>query len=343
MGRAKARLFFLQEHEMTDNVVMMPRASDLLARQIQYDLERCKAANKKTKEGQREWITAAYDLCLNLAEAKRQHPALIEFGQWCTDNGFGEDRLHYQVRAVAIAMGQQPEALRKCLDATERQSLREIYRLEFPGFDSAVKTTKPSARKQVSIKTAAVRAAVKPLIDENKPVQRDRLSRELGVGRATVERAEHYASGRLDGLREAESKLTIIPLSPAEMKPTVQQRYEAALRMAKIQIRHELMTEVKAEVYRDFEDIYLKHWREKCTHAERIIASHKGVLSRKDFRIVLAGLHPDHNKFEQAGAAFELFKGLESVLVKPDAPVLAGPPLPETVEELLARRKTPRR
>ena len=234
-------------------------------------------------------------------------------------------------------MGKEPDALRKCLTETKRRSLRLIHQSDFPRFTSGGKTkpciSKISPHSLTETQTAEV--INRHFNHGESPTQITRALFNPKAKNARVPVVEAIAAEQ--GRREAESIPQ--PLDPGKMAPTMQQRYEATLRLAQKRIREELIEEVRAQVYREVEEGYLKYWREKCANAARILASHKGVINRKDYRIVLAGLHPDHNRFEQAREAFEVLKGLEVVLVKPDSPVFSGPPLPATVAELMARRR----
>ncbi len=49
--------------------------------------------------------------------------------------------------------------------------------------------------------------------------------------------------------------------------------------------------------------------------SSRPLNGKRGVMSRDQFKRILAALHPDHNKFEQATEVFQLFNEMESVLV----------------------------
>jgi hypothetical protein len=107
--------------------------------------------------------------------------------------------------------------------------------------------------------------------------------------------------------------------------------------------RAALLAEVRAEVAAEFY-VYMQRWKERVTHADRILAAYKGVISRADFRKIKACLHPDHNTFAHAAEALQIFSELEQVLVKPEAPVMSGAALlPASVGEMMARRKRPRR
>lgn len=130
----------------------------------------------------------------------------------------------------------------------------------------------------------------------------------------------------------------IEPLPPAEMPATMQQRFDAQLLAAKKQLREELKAEVTAEIHTIY-DGYIKYQNERITRADRIIAGHKGFMSRAAYRKIKASLHPDHSTFAHAAEALQLFSDLEDVLIKPEEPAMTGAPLPQTAAELMAWRK----
>lgn len=318
------------------NVTHFPEPLERLAKLIPRDIERCKMAVKKTEEGRREWIEAAYDLCVHLAAAKAARPALIEFGQWCNDNGFGEEIINRNTRAAAIAMAEQPEALRKCLEETIRRSLDTIHKFDFGRFHNVMKTSKPPRKHKprTEDKQRETAEAIRPLIEAGGSINRGEIAEQLGVSEATVQRAVQRERGRLEGLEEQP------PIDPADMRDIMRKRYDAAVKAARKEIRAEIEAEIATEYFRMVDD-----HRRKVERAERIIASHKGVFSREEFRKIKACLHPDHNSFAFAADAMHIFSEQEGVLVKPEPPpAMSGPgALPRTVEELLARRRHPQR
>ena len=118
-----------------DNVLHMPSLLERLADKLRGLLAR-DATNRQ------EWVEIQMGKCLTLAEMRGQIPPNIEFGRWCDENGFGKDVLKHHTRAAAIEMGREPEALRACLEATQRRSLLHIYKNEFPRFTHVCKTRK---------------------------------------------------------------------------------------------------------------------------------------------------------------------------------------------------------
>jgi len=308
---------------MTDeNVVQLPTRLERLTLTLKGFLSR-DDSNRK------DWIEIQEGICLTLAEARNEFQADIEFGEWFDANGFG---LKHQDRAAAIAMGQDPEALRKCLEATQRRSLRLICEKEFSRFTSAGKPTprprkpkKPAPASQPSPQFEKAKDAYDALKARGEPTGVDNVAKEAGVSSTPARIAVAYKKGQEDAP----------PLAPGDMSASMAKRYEATIKKARIEIREEL----RQEVYKEL-DVFAAHIKERAERADQIIASHKGVMSKETFRRIKACLHPDHNTFTFAAEALQAFSELESVLVKPEEPPRdpSTPPLPSTVAELLARR-----
>lgn len=304
-----------------ENVVQLPTRLERLARDLNAYLQR-------DDSNRADWIEIQEGICLTLAEARSDFTADVEFGQWCSHNGFGEDALDYQTRAAAIKMGRNPGALRACLEATERQSLRTICLREFNRFDNGVKPT--TRRKQ-------------PRLDLSRPSPEFEKAKvaydEIKASGETVTVAK---VAKLAGVSNTPARIAVAfkqgteeprPLRPDEMSGSMTKRYEAAVKKARAEIREEL----KIEVFKEL-DVLVQHAKERSERADRILASHQGVMTRDAFRKIRACLHPDHNTFALAGDALQIFSELEDLLVKADEPIGAGPPLPTTAAELMARR-----
>jgi len=307
---------------VNENVFQLPTLLERLASEINAHL-------KRDAQNHEEWVEIQTGLCTRLAEARRQFPANIEFGQWCEACGFGDAVINHQTRAAEITMGQQPEALRKCLEATKRRSLEVIYRKEFSRFTNVRKTS--SRRKQKldlgrpSKAFEKAKTAFEELEAKGEPFTADDVAEKAGTSSTPVRRVFAY--------KQAEVELD--PLTPAEMRKSMLKRYELAVKKARLEIREEL----KSEVYKEL-DVFVRHIKERSDRADRIIGGYKGTMSKETFRKIRACLHPDHNTFKFAAEALQAFSELEAVLVKPDDPtVRAGPPLPTTAAELMARRR----
>ena len=144
------------------------------------------------------------------------------------------------------------------------------------------------------------------------------------------------AVAREEGRREALTNPVIVP---ADLSLSAQQKLEAAIRQHQKKLDMQFEERVRIKVLSDTE-ARLKWMKEKEDWANRIIASHKGVMPRETFRKIKACLHPDHNTFTHAAEALQAFSALEKVLVKPDDPVLSGPPLPTRAELDILRGET---
>jgi len=315
-----------------DNILHMPSPLERLADKLRGFLSK-DAANRQ------EWIEIQEGKCLTLAEMRDQFPADIEFGHWCDENGFGKEVVDHRTRAAAITMGRQPEALRECLEVTERKSLEAICRFEFRRFTNVRKPKsrsaepKPRGRRPTKVPPAMVEEALRRL-NAGEPINKSQLGEMFDLGKNTVERAIVEAQTEF----KLRTSPEVAPLPPPDMSATMQQRYDAQLALAKKRLREELKIEVTAEVHKIY-DGYIKYYNERIVRAEQIIASHRGIMDRAMFRKIKASLHPDHSTFQHAAEALRLFSELEDVLVKPETPALKGPPLPQTAVELMAQRK----
>lgn len=314
-----------------ENVVrQLPTLLERLASKLQACLSR-EASNRE------EWIALQESKCATLIEIRGQFPADVEFGQWCEDNGFNKRVLNADDRAAAIAMGRDPEALHRCLVETARVSLRLIYLHEFDRYRSAAKPpNRRKAQPKLDIPRSITEAQAEEIITRHfdrgetlLDITHDLISPDAKRQSLAVEKIVALERGRRHGAAEQLDP----PIDPADMRKNTRRRYEAALRKARKELRDEVTAEINA-VY----DNYVIRLRERGVWAERILASHKGVMTRETFRKIKACLHPDHNTFTHAAEALRVFGALEKVLVKPD-PLPDGSGLPTTTAELMARRR----
>lgn len=303
-----------------ENVVQLPTLLERLASKLTGYLKR-QAAN------QEEWVEIQEGICLVLVEARDEFKADIDFGEWCEASGLALNR---DTRAAAIAMGRDPTALHACLMVTESRSLEVIYRKEFDRFRNVPKPTsrrkKPSIAKPASPQFKKAVDAVDTLQAKGQPVTPRTVAKEAGVSETPARIAVAYKSGE-------DAK----PLTKAEMDAAFQKRFDLAVKKAVWEARGE----IEAEVYKEMNAAYQRH-KSDYEWASKLRASSKGVMPKETFRKIKACLHPDHNTFKYAAEALQAFSELEDVLVKPDPPTFSGPPLPATVADLMAQRRTRR-
>lgn len=112
-----------------------------------------------------------------------------------------------------------------------------------------------------------------------------------------------------------------------------------------------LRAEVEAELRAELQKQYEHHFEVMARNHERaqtILASHRGIWTKSEFRKITACLHPDAIQDEERkpryAEAFHLLRDKEEVVVKPEVPLRASP-LPTSVEEMremAARKKAER-
>jgi hypothetical protein len=336
---------------MPVEIIQMPTSLDRLADQIRADLER----RDQSWEG---WIETTLDLCQHLAEARAAIRDNITFNQWCNRQGF---RLNDDDRAAAVAIGKDIAKARAVLERTERRSLRYIHKLEYgPRYvaKNKAKLTRPDppAPPPPRPRSPPRPARRTKLTDD----MREQVAGRLVAGEPQADIVRAVNTGRAD---KDKISVTVVKTVKAELdagliadpntsvlSATKQQQFDRALRAARIQLRAELLDEVREEVRKTWEEVFLPHHREQREFAERIIAGRKGVMSRAEYRKLLACLHPDSitddDRKPRYVEAFQLVRRLEGVLVKPDPESVQGAhsrPLPATLAELMAARKRGRR
>jgi hypothetical protein len=290
-----------------------------------------------TKEhaNHQEWISIQEGICLKPAQARGQFLADVEFGHWCDGNGLGSNALNPHTRAAAITMGGEPEALRKCLEATERRSLRMIHQFDFGRFASVGKPT--GRRKKTQAPQAdKVREEVRSLLEEGQPINRESLADKYGVGPATIQRVTERELGRIEGLREASARPDA-PVGASILGAPQQKKFEALKR------RYEAQFEARVEegVMRHINEHLMPHYKEKLAKADSLLhqGAYKAVFTNAEYRILLSALHPDSGP-ERRAEAFDLFKQQEMRLRVLDKPLASD--LPSSISELWARRKNKR-
>ena len=338
-GRGSPRPFpDLGTNDMASTQPLEPIAPDTVALDALADQVRDGLARMHRAED--DWAEAAIDTCRALAAAKERYPQLQAFGQWCEANGFGPDVLNHQDRAAAITMGLRLPEAEPVLRATDRRSLRLVCEKECR-FTSAGKTDPAKEKKPPP----------PPRNIELTPDLFERIAAKLKAGMAQEDVVETLNATINEGPPVTRYKVQIVT---SALKADADQAgsarpssasFERALRKARIAIRTEIEAELREEHRRWFEDIYIPHLNEKSTHADRIIAAHKGLIPRATFRKILACLHPDNTdegRKERFSEAFQAFRELEAVLVKEDTPTRDSG-LPKTLGELMARRRSARR
>jgi len=187
-------------------------------------------------------------------------------------------------------------------------------------------TLRPDLRMNA---TPKAEAAAKAVLDEGKSYAE--VEAATGFSGTVLRSAIAREEGRREVLADPEVR-------PEDLTLSAQQKLEAAIRQHKKKLDLEFEESVRQTVLSRTKDRF--EWMKKKEEwANRIIGSHKGIFSRQDYRKILACLHPDHNSFQFAAEALQAFSKQEKVLVKPEPPVLSGPPLPTLAEMMASREK----
>ena len=303
-----------------DNVHPLPTRIDRLVTLIRSDLAR-------QAEGDRAWVEGSYSLCLHLVEMREQFPGDTEFGRACEAHGLGKDVLNHQTRAAAIAMGREPDALRACLDATKRHSLRHIYAEEFGRFTRLGKAERPRSKKPPrAMKEEHAAEVYDRLTAEGRSFTRQDLADEAGVSKGTAARVFFKRENQ-----------PVTPLDPTTVAPSVRERMDAWQRAERKRLRAEIELEVRTIFEKEFA-ARSAHLMERVAWAEKALNRYDGLMPKEDYQTIVKCLHPDTKPDDKLkAAAFRLFTKHKDILIKPELK-LSGPPLP-SLGELLARRR----
>lgn len=121
----------------------------------------------------------------------------------------------------------------------------------------------------------------------------------------------------------------------------VARRVETALKVERKQLEKAVADRVNEGVQTFIQCKLYPNYGRRLELAEQIIGTHKGIMSKAQFRKILSCLHPDANADEEQkkklSAVFDMFKSFEVLLLEPKTEQLA--PLSEVIEEFLSKKK----
>jgi uncharacterized coiled-coil protein SlyX len=86
---------------------------------------------ERMRDGLKTHIEGVLQTAAELSKARTLFKADKSFGDWCRDNGFGEDRLNKNDRAALIDFGKDIDRARQVLERTERKSIQLIHANEW--------------------------------------------------------------------------------------------------------------------------------------------------------------------------------------------------------------------
>jgi hypothetical protein len=206
--------------------------------------------------------------------------------------------MNHQDRAAGIAMGSEPDALRACLQATKRQSLRLIHAHDFPRFTSAGKPTRRAAAKKPPPDTPQTDRAYATLVEAQRLGQelpgKKELAKQLGLSHMAVEKAWDRLHRENESLPDLES---LSPSSKARAERTILAYKKAILRNVNAMIYAEARKIIDqadfstrkglSEANAKIRELEKQNWDLRQTLARR------GIFTKAEFRQLQMCVHPD--------------------------------------------------
>ena len=180
------------------------------------------------------------------------------------------------------------------------------------------------ARRVASTKEAEVRATIRPAVERGETIPtRENLAKELGISQATVRRAIHAEHIRIETLQEEP------PIDPSILSASAQEKFAALEIRLRAKLEKEFEERVQAEVSRRINEDIEPSWEARFERAN-LMAGRK-PLTNKEYRTIMAALHPDCLNADQRTIALDIFKNKEESLRELDdskwLPRMPGPAL----------------
>ena len=323
------------------NVVQMQTKPEQIAKQIHACL-----ANMRHCET--EWVENAIRLCEEVAAAKAVYPNTKQFGRWWDGQEFDMD---YNTRAALVAMGNNIDQAKEVLSVTERRSLRHVYENEFKQLHQVVKSPKSDKPKRekkqkAEKKETKIGTAAKAIIDKidagvisEAPAPKD-IAEELNI----CSREAAFVADQVATALDVRAKAVV---DPEAMPGTWKEKYEAAKRQMEKAVRMRHDEEVHAAAYKELEEriipLYASQFAELKRYLANKIKSRNSNFSKKEWRSLLSIAHPDtvqdETRKEKYREIFEMLKGKEEFLLRPEEDEVAAKNFPKAEDMINALRK----
>jgi hypothetical protein len=322
------------------NVVQMQTKPEQIAKQIHACL-----ANMRHCET--EWVENAVRLCEEVAAAKAVYPNTKQFGRWWDGQDFD---MNADTRAALVAMGQDIEKAREVLAITERRSIERVYRHEFQlrRVPKSPKSDKPKSEKKQKAekKETKIGTAAKAIIDKidagvisEAPAPKD-IAEELNICR----REAAFVADQVATALDVRAKAVV---DPEALPGTWKDKYDAAKRQMEKAVRMRHDEEVHAAAYKELEEriipLYASQFAELKRYLANKIKSRNSNFSKKEWRSLLSIAHPDtvqdETRKEKYREIFEMLKGKEEFLLRPEEDEIAAKNYPKAEDMINALRK----
>jgi hypothetical protein len=177
---------------------------------------------------------------------------------------------------------------------------------------------------------------------KHKPAEVKQAQRSVDVEPAVWETFKAKAKAEGKSAAEKLGELVQEPeVTRDALSMTAQQKFDTALRQAKLRMEAEIRRELHTE-YREWLQRQLDQYNENARHYEKVLSMRRGVMSRTEYRSILSCLHPDRIQDEtlkkRYADAFHLFTKLEKAVLNERESPTKPSDLPKTVDELMRRR-----
>jgi len=167
------------------------------------------------------------------------------------------------------------------------------------------------------------------LADQGKTIKE--VATETGIGQRQVRHVVERERIR----REAQAEPKV---EQDDLSLTAQQKLEIAIRQYKHKLDLEFEQRVLDECRKRIDEIILPQYLKEIEEAHAVLKARKGIISKAVFRKILACLHPDlaGRSPSALNECFQLFKGLETVLLSEAESPTPDLNMPRNYEEAMA-------
>jgi hypothetical protein len=230
-------------------------------------------------------------------------------------------------------MGREINIARQVLQATELRSLQRIEAREFRLVSSNKTTKKPKKSRPTPELEKALHAYDRRKL-AGEELTYEAIQAEAGVSSTPVRRA--FA------MREA--KQQIDQTDTIVLSMSAQEKFDAKVRALRKNLDFEVETKAREETRKRLDEWHIPNYLKLLHEVEKMLQYKRGIMSRAEYRKILRCVHPDtggHVSEANRNEAFRLFTQYEAKLVddNEEARLKRVSTLPQTVEELLARKR----
>jgi IS30 family transposase len=188
--------------------------------------------------------------------------------------------------------------------------------------------------------TKQAREIVRPLVEDNKPVNRKQLQKEYGISENVFQVATAMEEARQEAIEEKTA------LDPNFLSKTAQEKLAMAIKQHKRRLDDEFERRVLDEARKRMDEISLPHWKAQVVEAKKLFDKRKALMDKATFNTIRRALHPDSRyaiSDRMLGEAFNTFMRLEKYLLNEADSPTAWPDIPSSAQEWDKMRTKPRR